>query len=252
MTNNALEFVGHINALGPPIAANQTSVWLQEVQALAGIATTMGVLIALYIAAIREPRKDAAERRHHAAQIDALRRAEQARIAAQARKVLPSCVRTPMFGETSWTVRIDNASDAVITILGVGVAALDTNCFEVPHGCRRAAGIVPIDQFFNLSIRAALDDMSRGRFEQELVPAFKHAVRDAMVGHFVNEWPRTVPPKHAVMAYTTTDPNYKLRITINYEDEAGYQWRRTDTTQPRRTDDEPQRGTGTELWWRLD
>ena len=31
MTNNALEFVGRINALGPPIAANQTPVWLQEV-----------------------------------------------------------------------------------------------------------------------------------------------------------------------------------------------------------------------------
>ena len=253
MNNNALEFVGHINALGPPIAANQTPVWLQEVQALAGIATTMGVLIALYIAAIREPRKDAAERRHHAAQIDALRRAEQARIAAQARKVLPSCLRTPMFGETSWTVRIDNASDAVITILGVGVAALDTNCFEVPHGCSRAAGMAPVDQVFDLSIRAALDDMSRGRFEQELVPAFKHAVRDAMVGHFVNEWPRTPPRnQYAVMAYATTDPKYKLRITIDCKDEAGYQWRRTDTTQPRRTDDAPQRGTGTELWWRLD
>ena len=253
MTNDALAFVGHISALGAPISANQTPVWLQEVQAIAGIATTIGVLIALYIAAIREPRKEAAERRHHAAQIDALRRAEQARIAAQARKVLPSCIRTPMFGETSWIVKIDNAIDAVTTILGVDVAALDTNGFEVPDGCSRAAGIVPADRVFNLSIRAALDDMSRGRFEDELVPAFKHAVRDAMVGHFVNEWPRTVPPnEHAVMAYTTTDPNYKLRITIDYEDEAGYQWRRTDTSQPRRTDDAPHRGTGTELWWRLD
>ena len=71
MTNDALAFVGRISA-------NQAPVWLQEVQAIAGIATTIGVLIALYIAAIREPRKDAAERRHHAAQIDALRRAEQA------------------------------------------------------------------------------------------------------------------------------------------------------------------------------
>jgi len=84
MTNDALAFVGRISA-------NQAPVWLQEVQAIAGIATTIGVLIALYIAAIREPRKDAADR---------TRRAEQARIAAQARKVLPSCVRTPMFGET--------------------------------------------------------------------------------------------------------------------------------------------------------
>jgi hypothetical protein len=247
MTSDALALVGRISS------ANQTPLWLQEVQAISGIATTIGVLIALYIAVIREPRKDAAERRHHAAQIDALRRAEQARIAAQARKVLASCVRTPMFGETWWTVRIDNASDAVATILGVDVAAFDTMGFEVPHGCSRAAGVVPVDRVFDLSIRAALDDMSRGRFEHELVPAFKHAVRDAMVGHFVNEWPRTVPPnQHAVMAYTATDPNYKLRITIDYEDEAGYQWRRTDTGQPRRIDDEPQLATGTELWWRLD
>src|SRR4029079_18240475 len=96
MNNHALEFVGHINALGPQIAATQTPVCLREVQALAGVATTMGVLIALYIAAIREPRKDAAERRHHAAQIDALRRAEQARIAAHARKGLPPRLRTHM------------------------------------------------------------------------------------------------------------------------------------------------------------
>jgi hypothetical protein len=250
---NELAFVGRINALGPPIAAYHTPLRLQEVQAVAGIATTIGVLIALYIAAIREPRKDAAERRHHAAQIDALRRAEQARIAAQARKVLPSCVRTPMFGDASWTVRIDNASDAVATILGVYVAALDTNGFEIPHGCSRIAGMVPVDQVFDRSIRAALYDLSQGRFEHELVPSFKQAVRDAMVGHFVNEWPRTMPPnQHAVMAYTTTDPNYKLRITIDYEDEAGYQWRRTDTSQPRRTDNQPQLGTANELWWRLD
>jgi hypothetical protein len=113
--------------------------------------------------------------------------------------------------------------------------------------------MAPVDQVFDQSIRAALYDVARGKFELELVPAFKQAVRDAMVGHFVDEWPRTVPPnEHAVMAYTTTDPNYKLRITIDYEDEAGYQWRRTDTSQPRRTDDAPHRGTGTELWWRLD
>jgi hypothetical protein len=40
----------------------------------------------------------------------------------------------------------------------------------------------------------------------------------------------------ALMAYTATDPNFKLRITIEYEDEAGYQWQRTDSSQPRRSD----------------
>ena len=61
-----------------------------------------------------------------------------------------------------------------------------------------------------------------------------------MAVHLVKEWPRTLPPyQHAVMAYTTTDPNYQLRITIEYEDEAGLQWRRTDTSLPTRVDEEP-------------
>jgi uncharacterized protein YndB with AHSA1/START domain len=81
--------------------------------------------------------------------------------------------------------------------------------------------------------------MSQSGFERQLVPVFKYAIRDAMVGHFVSEWPHTVPPnQHAVMAYTTTDPNHTLRITIDYEDEAGYQWQRTNASQPRRTDEE--------------
>jgi hypothetical protein len=40
------------------------------------------------------------------------------------------------------------------------------------------------------------------------------------------------------MAYTTTDPSYELRITVDFEDEAGYQWRRTDIRQPGRLGEE--------------
>ena len=36
------------------------------------------------------------------------------------------------------------------------------------------------------------------------------------------------------MAYTATEPDYTLRVTIEYEDETGYQWRRTNTSQPKR------------------
>lgn len=236
MTDDALVFVGRITAQDVSIAVGQPPLWLLVIQAVAAIATTIGVLIALYVAAIREPRKASEERRHHIAQMNALHRAEKERVAAQARKVLPSCVRTPMFGDSSWTVRIDNASNAVTTIVAVDVTALDNNGFEVPCGCNQANDRLPVDQVFDRSIRAALLDMSQGGFEHQLVPTFKQAIRDTMVGHFVKEWPRTLAPnQHAVMAYTTADPNYKLRIAIEYEDEAGYQWRRTDINQPRRT-----------------
>ena len=161
MTDHALMLVGRIAAQGPSPTVSLPPHWLSVAQATGAVATTIGVLIALYIAAIREPRKDAAERRHHAAQIDALHRAEKERVAAQARKVVPSCVRTPMFGDSWWTVRIDNASNAMTTLLAVEVTALDTNGFEVTGGCRQANNTMSVDRVFDRSIRAALSDMSQ-------------------------------------------------------------------------------------------
>jgi hypothetical protein len=59
-----------------------------------------------------------------------------------------------------------------------------------------------------------------------------------MVGHFVKEWPRRLPPNQcAVMAYSTTDPSLELCIMIHYEDEVGFQWRRTDAGELVRVDE---------------
>ena len=252
MTNGALVFVGHITAQGTSDSVNQLPLWLQETQAIAAVAIIIGVLIALYVAVVREPRKAGEERRRHKAQIDALRRVQRKRVAAQARKIVPSCVRTPIFGDSWWTVRIDNTSNAVTTILAVEVKAIDANGIEVPDGCKQANNTMPVDQAFDRSVLAALAESSPGGFEQSsfgemtfagawrqrssrLPPALKQALRDALVGHFATGWQRTLPPnQHTVMAYTTTKPDYTLRVTIEYEDETGYQWRRTNASQPKR------------------
>ncbi|MGB9223914.1 hypothetical protein [Mycobacterium sp.] len=212
----------------------QTPQWLQLVQAIGAMATTVGVLTALYIAVIRDPRKASKEHQDHVERMEALRRAKKERAGAQARKVVPSCGRIPMFGDSWWTVRIDNASNAMATILGVTVNALDANGFEIPGGYRQANDTVPFDQAFERAVSPA-----RSESRNDLVPAFKEAVRDALAGHLVKRWPRTLAPNHyAVMAYTTADPTYELRITLDYEDEAGYRWRRTDSCRPRRMDEE--------------
>jgi hypothetical protein len=211
-------------------APDHVTLLLQEAQAIAAIATTIGVLIALYVAVIREPRKAAEERRHHEARMDKIDHAYSERVAAQARKVVPSCVRTPMFGDSWWTVRIDNTSNAVTALVAVDVEAIDANGIDVPGGCVQANNTMPVDQAFDRSILAAMSGFQRS-------PLSKQALRDALFGHFATEWQRTVPPyQHTVMAYTTTDPGYTLRVTIDYEDEAGYRWRRTDTGQPIRMD----------------
>jgi hypothetical protein len=247
--------ISHAPALMDPMAAQRASLavtqspqWLQVIQAVGAIATTIGVLIALYVAVIRDPRNASKEHSHHTERMDALQRLTRERAAAQARKVVASCGRIPMFGDSWWTVRIDNASNAMTTILAVDVIALDANGFEKPGGFRQAHSTLPFDQAFDRAIRAAESESLDGcelpvaprRPGNDLVPAFKQAIRDALAGHLVKGWPRTLPTnQYAVMAYTTTDPTYELRVTIDYEDEAGYQWRRTDTSQPRRTDQEP-------------
>lgn len=237
---------------------SDTPMWLSVIQAVASVSTTVGVLTALYVAVRREPKKAAEERKRYDAQMDALNRAEAERVAAQARKIVPSCLRTPMFGNTWWTVKIENLSSAAASISAVDVAAVDTNGSVVPSGCRQSNNTMPADQAFDRAIRGAMSGSLQGAFQQsgigsmipqgatqhlanQLAPAVKQAMQEAMIGHFVTEWQRTLGPNQsALMAYTTTDPKLKLRITIDYEDEAGYQWRRTDSSQPVRTEKAPE------------
>jgi hypothetical protein len=215
---------------------------LQEVQAVGAMATTIGVLTALYIAVIRDPRKASQEHRHHLERMDALHRVHMDRVEAQARKVVPSRGRIPMFGDLWWTVRVDNASNTMASIVAVDVKALDTNGFEVPGGCRPASRNVPFDEAFDRAVRAVqLESLRDGRHQpgSDLVPVLKQAIRDTLAGHLVKRWPRMLSPnQYAVMVYLTTDPSYELRITLEYEDEDGHRWRRTDSGQPTRTDRE--------------
>jgi hypothetical protein len=156
-----------------------------------------------------------------------------------------------MFGGSWWTVGIDNASNAMTTILAVEVQAIDSNGLEVPDGCKQVDNTTTLDQVFDRSILAALSASFDGGLQQppfaEMAlagasqqrssrkpQAFRQALRDALIGHFATEWQRVLAPhQHTVMAYTTTKPDYTLSITIDYEDEAGYQWRRTDGSQPK-------------------
>jgi hypothetical protein len=236
MIDHALVLAGPMTAPCASQAASQSPQWLQVMQATGAVATTVGVLIALYLVVIRDPREASEEHRHQVAKMDALHHVQTERVGAQARKLVPYCARMPIFGDSWWTVRIDNISNAVTAILGVDVTALDTNGFEIPAGCRPANSTMSVDNVIERSIGAVLS----GHPDSQLVPTLRQAIRDAMTGHFVKEWPRTLPPyQHAVMAYATTDPNYKLRITVDYEDEVGHRWRRTDTSLPRRVDEEP-------------
>jgi anti-sigma factor RsiW len=124
-------FLTRITAQGTSHVVNPTPFWVQVIPAATAVTTTIGMLIALYVAVVRELKSAAEEYRHHKTQTDALHQAELQRVTAQAR--------------FRWIVRSDNTSNAVTTILA-DVKAQAANGIEVTC-CRQANNTMPVDQW---------------------------------------------------------------------------------------------------------
>jgi hypothetical protein len=67
---DALVFLTRITAQGTSHVVNPTPLWVQVIPATTAVATTIGVLIALYVGVVRELKKAAEECRHHQAQMN--------------------------------------------------------------------------------------------------------------------------------------------------------------------------------------
>jgi hypothetical protein len=73
---------------------------------------------------------------------------------------------------------------------------------------------------------------------QQLGPEVSERLREAMLGQLVSEWITTLTPgQFSVMVFATTVPNARLRVVLEFEDEAGYRWRRPDDGQPVRIEE---------------
>ena len=71
---------------------------------------------------------------------------------------------------------------------------------------------------------------------QRLGADFGQKLREAIAGELATEWlPTLTPNQQSVMAFKAASADYRLQIVIDFEDEAGYRWERSDTTQPRQT-----------------
>ena len=199
----------------------------------------------------------AEDRRRYDAQMAALQRAEDDRIIAQARKIVPATFPAEMFGPNLWTVKVSNTSNGVVTNLDVSVTAVDAGGNEIPNGCRQANDQVSIGDAFRRLISDALSGAVTGALSTTPMAAFggraggmnadqlrsvidgrlgagvSERFRDAMLGQLAREWmPTLTPGQFAVMAFQTADSNARLRVVLEFEDEAGYRWRRPDDGQP--------------------
>ena len=146
-------------------------------QISAATATTLGALgvlaaLTTFWSQWRKARDDrsqrdeqfAEDRRRYDAQMAALQRAEDDRIIAQARKIVPATFPAEMFGPNLWTVKVTN--------LDVSVTAVDAGGNEIPNGCRQANDQVSIGDAFRRLISDALSGAVTGALSTTPMAAF--------------------------------------------------------------------------------
>lgn len=122
--------------------------WLQVAAAIATTLGAVGVIAAIATFWFqwfktrqeREDRRRQAETelQRHEAQIATLRQAEDDRLAAQARRIVPAIFRGNIVSNTLWNLRIDNLSTDVVSEMKIDIIIRDSLGNAVPHGYRLA------------------------------------------------------------------------------------------------------------------
>lgn len=234
--------------------------------------------VALWVQWIRarEERRDSAvqsnlERERFERQIGALQQADNDRLAAQARRVVPSLVRASTVIPNLWHVRIDNLSTDVISALEVDVSAVDQQNEEVQDACMQAdrvsvgdamAGfVIPImDQVLGTiagRFRVFADQVAAGvvqlgedpsqvqehlaqitaglDMDENAKAVMKEQVKHVIAVNITEEWPTVLSPgQFATMAFILDNADLVPRLYMRFEDSTGYTWERTDVTKPTR------------------
>lgn len=129
----------------PPAFPNPDPVpdLLQIAVACASVLSSIGVIVALATFWFQWS-KSKQERIDRNVELAALQRAEDDRIVAQARKIVPEIAISAFFGEDIWLAHVQNTSTGAITQLKVVVEARDSGGNVVEDGIVKAAGELDI------------------------------------------------------------------------------------------------------------
>ncbi|AWG64785.1 hypothetical protein DDT46_13930 [Mycobacteroides abscessus] len=265
--------------------ANAVPDWLQVTAAVATTLGAIGVLVAAgtfwwQLRKARNEREASAEqakvdRQRHEEQIAALQRSEDDRLAAQARRIVPSTFRARTKDQSYWHVKIENLSTEVITELSVEISATDADGNAIPNGYVQADKELLGQSLVELIMPAfsqALDGanakfqtfvqdlkngaISAGEFPDQVEQMFSQipdlSINDAtaetlrqkadeqILSQLTESWPATLAPwRYAVMGIKLQDLSYQPRVKIRFEDSAGYTWERSDTGKPIRISERP-------------
>ncbi|TDL09862.1 hypothetical protein EUA04_07855 [Mycolicibacterium obuense] len=262
----------------PNLAPDPVPDWLELAAAWATVIGVLGVLIALLalgaelhkarVERLERSEQAAEDQKRHEAQIAALQRAEDERLAAQARKILFSVVNASAVIPNLFHVRLDNFGTERVSGLTVEVLAKNAAGEIVSDGCRVADQttvgqaiaelMVPeITKTFDIvsarykeflqlvrdgSIELGADPAQMQAYTDEMASALdidaakaelmKEQVKHVIAAQLYQEWPYALAPgQFAVMPYITSSADYSLRVDLQFDD-SNYTWRRVDGGRP--------------------
>jgi hypothetical protein len=165
---------------------------------------------------------------------------------ASARQI--ATYRTPvtLLGPQVWAVTVTNHSTALAIGLTVSVDAVDPEGNDLPDGAERSRQ--PITEVFARLRTDPWPDAHRPPIDPpQATPAgqkvFPTTPMDVVAAHTALGFPRWLRPNQRASALYAVKPNASLRVHIQFEDEAGEVWSRTNDAEPERgSSPSPHRG----------
>jgi hypothetical protein len=156
--------------------------------------------------------------------------------ASAAREV--TTYRTPvvLLGPQVWAVTVINHGNSLVTGLTVSVDAVDSEGNDVPDGAHRSKQLLA-EVFAKLRTGRWPDESPRpidGPGAESAPPeaGFLTQRRDLLAAHTALGFPRWLRPSQHASALYHLELGACLRVRIQYEDEAGIIWDRTNNAEP--------------------
>jgi hypothetical protein len=157
--------------------------------------------------------------------------------AASARQV--AIYRTPvaLLGPQTWAVTVVNHGTSLAVDLQVSVKAVDSEGNDLPNGVRRSTQAIA-DVFAKLRSGPWPDEhhplIDPAGVLRTLRPVFLISRMDLLAAHSALDFPRWLRPNQHASALYSLDPNASLCVCIQFEDEAGQVWSKTNDAEPER------------------
>ncbi|OBB56760.1 hypothetical protein A5757_01470 [Mycobacterium sp. 852013-51886_SCH5428379] len=164
--------------------------------------------------------------------------------ADQARKVMNYRTSVSILGQGVWRVKTHNHSAGPVSHLNVRVSAVDGNGNVIANSIQRTKEVLSnqevfarlLGDAFSGSLRPIIGPGFASMASRSLTPTVQPQFQDVFVAHAADGFPSGLAPDESAVALYVLPPGAEPVVVIEFRDEAGTSWSRTNDGEPERLD----------------